>query len=122
MGGTFVITLREGFEAALVLGLIYTYLDKIGARREFRYVTAGALLGVAASLLLGLMVTVLSGPLVDLGPDLIGAAVLFAASGTLTWHGWWMRLRMPPPGSISSPCTTPAGAPRAARSADTRTW
>jgi high-affinity iron transporter len=91
VGGTFVITLREGFEAALVLGLIYTYLDKIGARREFRYVTAGALLGVAASLLLGLMVTVLSGPLVDLGPDLIGAAVLFAASGTLTWHGWWMR-------------------------------
>ena len=73
MGGTFVITLREGFEAALVLGLIYTYLDKIGARREFQYVTTGAILGVAASLLLGLMVTLLSGPLVDLGPDLIGA-------------------------------------------------
>jgi len=91
MGGTFVITLREGFEAALIVGLIYTYLDKIGARREFRYVTMGAVLGVAASLLLGAMVTLLSGPLVDLGPDLIGAAVLFAASGTLTWHGWWMR-------------------------------
>jgi len=91
VGGTFVITLREGFEAALVLGLIYTYLDKIGARREFRYVTTGAAVGVAASLVLGVMVTLLSGPLVDLGPDLIGAAVLFAASGTLTWHGWWMR-------------------------------
>ena len=91
MGGTFVITLREGFEAALVLGLIYTYLDKIGARREFRYVTTGAVVGVAASLLVGVMVTLLSGPLVDLGPDLIGAAVVFAASGTLTWHGWWMR-------------------------------
>ena len=91
MGGTFVITLREGFEAALILGLIYTYLEKIGARREFRYVTVGALLGVAASLALGVLVTVLSGPLVDLGPDLIGAVVLFAASGMLTWHGWWMR-------------------------------
>jgi high-affinity iron transporter len=91
VGGTFVITLREGFEAALVLGLIYTYLDKIGARRKFRYVTTGAIVGVAASALLGLIVSLLSGPLVDLGPDLIGAAVLFAASGTLTWHGWWMR-------------------------------
>ena len=91
MGGTFVITLREGFEAALVLGLIYTYLEKIGARREFRYVTAGALLGIVASVLLGILVTMLSGPLIDLGPDLIGAVVLFAASGTLTWHGWWMR-------------------------------
>ncbi len=91
MGGTFVITLREGFEAALLLGLIYTYLEKIGARREFRYVTVGAGLGVVASLLLGVMVTVLSGPLVDLGPDLIAAVVLFSASGMLTWHGWWMR-------------------------------
>src|SRR5215475_6829445 len=91
MGGTFVITLREGFEAALILGLIYTYLDKIGARRDFRYVTVGALLGVLASVLLGVMVTMLSGPLVDLGPDLIGAAILFAASGMLTWHGWWMQ-------------------------------
>jgi high-affinity iron transporter len=91
VGGTFVITLREGFEAALVLGLIYTYLEKIGARREFRYVTVGALLGVVASMVLGIMVTVLSGPLVDLGPDLIGAVVLFSASGMLTWHGWWMR-------------------------------
>jgi high-affinity iron transporter len=91
MGGTFVITLREGFEAALLLGIIYTYLEKIGARREFRYVTVGALLGVAASILLGVVVTVLSGPLVDLGPDLIAAVVLFSASGMLTWHGWWMR-------------------------------
>jgi high-affinity iron transporter len=91
MGGTFVITLREGFEAALILGLIYTYLEKIGARREFRYVTVGAVLGVVASLVLGVMVTVLSGPLVDLGPDLIAAIVLFSASGMLTWHGWWMR-------------------------------
>src|SRR5262245_19619297 len=91
MGGTFVITLREGFEAALLLGLIYTYLEKIGARREFRYVTGGALLGLLASLALGVMVTILSGPLVDLGPDLIGAIVLFAASGMLTWHGWWMQ-------------------------------
>jgi high-affinity iron transporter len=91
VGGTFVITLREGFEAALVLGLIYTYLEKLGARREFRYVTVGALLGVAASILLGIAVTILSGPLVDLGLYLVSAIVLFAASSMLTWHGWWMR-------------------------------
>jgi high-affinity iron transporter len=91
VGGTFVITLREGFEAALLLGIVYTYLEKIGARRQFRYVTRGGLLGLLASLALGMAVTFLSGPLVDLGPDLIGAGVLFGAAGVLTWHGWWMR-------------------------------
>src|SRR5262249_32872467 len=44
-----------------------------------------------ASLLMGLAVSFASGPLVDLGPDLIGAAVILVAVVVLTWHGWWMR-------------------------------
>lgn len=91
MGATFVITLREAFEAALLLGIVYTYLDKIGRRAQSHYVTTGALAGVVASILLGVLVNVLSGPLLDLGPDLIGIAVLLVAVIVLTWHGWWMR-------------------------------
>ncbi len=91
MGATFVITLREAFEAALLLGIVYTYLDKVGRRDQAHYVSTGALLGVAASILLGVAVSVLSGPLVDLGPDLIGVAVLLVAVVVLTWHGWWMQ-------------------------------
>ena len=49
MGGTFVVTLREGFEAALIMGIVYTYLQKIGAERHYRYATRGGLLGVLAS-------------------------------------------------------------------------
>src|SRR5205807_10571611 len=91
MGGTFVITLREGFEAALILGIVYTYLQKIGAQRHYRYATRGGLLGVLASIALGVVVTALSGPLLDLGPDLIGLGVIFVAVVVLTWHGYWMR-------------------------------
>src|SRR5881628_545557 len=91
MGGTFVITLREGFEAALVLGIVYTYLQKIGAERQYRYATRGGLLGVLASIALGVVVTALSGPLLDLGPDVIGLGVIFVAVVVLTWHGYWMR-------------------------------
>ena len=91
MGGTFVITLREAFEAALLLGIVYTYLDKIGCRGESRYVTAGAVLGLAASVALGVAVSVFSGPLFDLGPDLVAVAVIFLAVSLLTWHTWWMR-------------------------------
>jgi high-affinity iron transporter len=90
MGGTFVVTLREGFEAALLLGIVYTFLEKSGGRRYFGYVTMGGALGFVASVLMGIGVSFASGPLLDLGPDLIGAAVLFLAVAVLTWHGWWM--------------------------------
>src|SRR5439155_3551815 len=91
MGGTFVLTLREGFEAALVLGIVYTYLQKIGAERQYRYATRGGLLGVLASIALGVVVTALSGPLLDPGPDVLWLGVIFVAVVVLTWHGYWMR-------------------------------
>lgn len=91
MGATFVITLREAFEASLLLGIVYGYLDRIGARTSFHWVTLGGVLGLGASLAMGLAVGALSGPLLELGPDMIGAAVMFVAVGLLTWHAWWMR-------------------------------
>ena len=91
MGATFLVTLREAFEASLLLGLVYTYLDKIGARENFRWVTLGSALGLAASVVMGVAVGFLSGPLLDLGPDLIGAGVIFLAVVLLTWHAWWMQ-------------------------------
>jgi high-affinity iron transporter len=91
MGATFVITLREAFEASLILGIVYTYLEKIGARDSYRYVTWGGGLGLLASVGMGVGVGYLSGPLLDLGPDLIGATVIFAAVVLLTWHAWWMQ-------------------------------
>jgi len=91
MGATFVITLREAFEASLLLGIVYGYLDRIGARASFHWVTLGGVLGLVASLAMGLSVGFLSGPVLDLGPDVIGAIVMFLAVGLLTWHAWWMR-------------------------------
>ena len=91
MGATYLITLREAFEASLLLGLVYTYLDKIDAREHFRWVSLGGALGLVASIGMGVAVTYLSGPLLDLGPDIIGAAVLLMAVILLTWHAWWMQ-------------------------------
>jgi high-affinity iron transporter len=90
MGATFVIVLREGFEAALLLGILYAYLTKIGRPESRRYVTVGGALALAASIAMGLAVSVISGPLADLGPDVIAIGVVFLAVVLLTWHGWWM--------------------------------
>jgi high-affinity iron transporter len=91
MGATFVVTLREAFEAALVLGIIYSYLGKIGAREGFSFVTRGGVLGLLASLGMGVGVGYLSGPLLDVGPDIVTVVVMFAAVALLTWHAWWMQ-------------------------------
>jgi high-affinity iron transporter len=91
MGATFIVTLREAFEAALVLGIIYSYLEKVGARDGVRYLTRGGLLGLLASVAMGIGVSYLSGPLLDIGPDIITLVVIFAAVGLLTWHAWWMQ-------------------------------
>jgi high-affinity iron transporter len=90
VGATFVVVLREGFEAALLLGIVYAYLTQIGHAESRRYVTLGGALAVLASIIMGIAVSVLSGPLADVGPDLIALAVIFGAVVLLTWHGWWM--------------------------------
>ena len=90
MGATFVIVLREGFEAALLLGILYAYLAMIGRAQSRRYVTAGGVLALGASIAMGVAVSVISGPLADLGPDVIAIGVIFLAVVLLTWHGWWM--------------------------------
>ena len=50
MGAAFVITLREAFEASLILGIVYAYLEKVGARDGFRFVTWGGTVGLLLSL------------------------------------------------------------------------
>jgi high-affinity iron transporter len=88
---TFLIIVREAFEAALLLGILYAYLRQLGAHAQAHFVTWGAALGVVASVGLGVAVSVLSGPLLDFGPDVVGIAVLFVSVGVLTWMLLWMR-------------------------------
>ena len=91
MAATFVVTLREGFEAALLLGIVYAYLAQTELRAKHGWVTTGAILGLVASIVLGVVVSMFSGPLLDLGPDLIAAGVMLLAVVLLTWHAWWMQ-------------------------------
>jgi high-affinity iron transporter len=90
MGATFVVVLREGFEAALLLGIVYAYLAQIGRHEGRVFVTLGGALAVLASIAMGVAVSALSGPLTDVGPDVVTLVVVFAAVALLTWHGWWM--------------------------------
>ena len=52
---TFVITLREGVEAALVVGIVMAYLNKAGQSSLNSWVYSGIGLGVLASALVGVL-------------------------------------------------------------------
>jgi high-affinity iron transporter len=50
----FIITLREGVEAALVVGIVLAYLKKAGRTRTNRWVYLGIFAGILASVFVGL--------------------------------------------------------------------
>ncbi len=52
---TFVVTLREGFEAALVVGIVLACLEKAGQTKLNRWVYVGISAGVVASVIVGLL-------------------------------------------------------------------
>jgi high-affinity iron transporter len=89
--GTFVITLREGFEAALIVGLILAYLAKTGQREQTAAVwwgvAAAAITSAAAGGILFLSVGELDGP----GEKVYEGATMIFAAALVTWMAFWMR-------------------------------
>ncbi|MHB1421242.1 MAG: FTR1 family iron permease [Bacillota bacterium] len=65
MSASFLITLREGLEAALVIGIILSYLHKTGQKQYNRQVYAGVLLAVVASILTAIIFESLLGGFED---------------------------------------------------------
>jgi len=83
---SFLIILREGFEAILVLGAVVAFLIKTGHRERLRSIWIGLSLGVLASLATAIVLKTLLGampasrPLVEGITMLIAVAVLFSVS------------------------------------------
>jgi high-affinity iron transporter len=91
MLGSLVITLREGLEAALVIGIIFAYLSKSGNRQGFRQVWWGTGLAVLASLSVGAGLYFAVGEFSGKGEQLFEGLTLLAAVALLTWMIFWMR-------------------------------
>ena len=51
---TFVVTLREGFEAALVVGIVFACLKKAQKQECYRWIYLGVIAGILASISVGL--------------------------------------------------------------------
>lgn len=88
---TFIVVFREALEACLIVGIIYTVLARLGARRYFSHVGASALLALGFSYGLGFWLSGLTEQNQEtLGPVIEGVISL-AACGVLTYMFFWME-------------------------------
>nr|WP_253902330.1 FTR1 family protein [Bifidobacterium sp. DSM 109963] len=89
VGQAFLILIREGLEALLVVAAVIAYLVKSGNRRFTKWIYLGVLAGLAASGLIAVLFTVFfggSGPIQEISE---GVCALIAM-GMLLWTSNWM--------------------------------
>ncbi len=91
MLSSFLITLREGLEAALIIGIILAYLARTGNRQGFKPVWLGTSLAVLVSLIAGAVVYLMAGEFTGRAEEIFEGVAMFIAVGVLTWMIFWMR-------------------------------
>src|SRR5262247_3157498 len=88
---TLLVVWRESLEAALIVGILLTYLGRSGQRAGARYVWGGS---VAALLAATVCAAASSGLVAGLGGDaqeLVQVTILLVAVVVLTWMIVWMH-------------------------------
>ena len=65
----FLVMLREGVEAALIVGILLAYVNRIGRRREWQWVWAGTISASVLSLIAGIVIFSTIGALDDRADD-----------------------------------------------------
>ena len=86
----FVIMLREGMEAAVIIAILLGSLDRLGRRRDARWVWVGTAGAVAVSMGTGLVLWNTVGALDGSAEQLVEGSIAFASVGLLAWMVFWM--------------------------------
>lgn len=86
-----LITLREGLEAALIVGIVISYLKKIGYLDRQRYAWLGVLVALAGSVGLAFGLQRLGVELEGQVEQIFEGTTMFLAVIVLTWMIFWMR-------------------------------
>ncbi|MEX0984414.1 MAG: iron uptake transporter permease EfeU [Actinomycetota bacterium] len=91
MGATFVIALREGIEAALIVSIVLAYLQQMHAGDHTHLVWWGAGSAIVVSAIVGGIIFAVGAEFEGTAEQLFEGLVTLTAVGVLTWMIFWMR-------------------------------
>lgn len=91
MLSSLLITLREGLEATLIIGIMLAYLSRTEGGRGKGQVWLGTGLAVLASLVAGAVIYLTAGELSGRAEQAFEGTATIVAAAVLTWMIFWMR-------------------------------
>ncbi len=86
----FLVMLREGVEAAIIVAILLAYLNRINRRSDSTYVWAGTAAAILVSMVAGVALWNTVGGLEGNAEEFVEGAIALIAAGLLTWMIFWM--------------------------------
>lgn len=89
----YLLMLREGVEAALIVGILLAYVRRLDRRQEARWIWVGTMGAVFLSVLAGMVIFSTIGTLDERAEEIVEGTIAWVAAGLLTWMIFWMGSR-----------------------------
>jgi len=91
MLSTFLIAIREGLEASLIVGILVAYVVKTNRRYLLKPLWTGVSTALVLSFALGAILAFTSVQLTDRNEEIFAGTTSFLAVGLVTWMVFWMK-------------------------------
>ncbi len=86
-----LLSFREGLEAALIVGIVLGYLNKVGQTNQARSVWAGVIAACLVSVAVAVALFALGAELEGAAEEIFEGVTMLLAAAVLTWMIFWMQ-------------------------------